>query len=188
MKKLEELSFCELRAEFLKISDQEMISESFGIVRMTVHLRKIGQDPFTFQFETENHDDEILDETPKDDIRDVKTEDATIMEPTVNTAESVSRYSDVLLAGAGAALVSFSLPLYFSFNLADSSSSSNKLFNRLGRKQSSESADHVASMLFFKMLLFLSSLEWMEVSQEYWSKLWPPDCSGSHHERWCDLN
>ena len=110
------------------------------------------------------------------------------MEPTVNTAESVSRYSDVLLAGAGAASVSFSLPLDFSFNLVDSSSSSNKLFNRLGRKKSSESADHVASMLFFKMLLFLSSLEWMEVSQEYWSKLWPPDCSGSHHERWCDLN
>ena len=46
LKTLEKLSSGELRTEFSKISSQGMTSESLAIVRLTMHLMKIDQDPF----------------------------------------------------------------------------------------------------------------------------------------------
>ena len=53
IKRLDELSTSELRAEFVKAGIQSEFQEIEAIVRLTIHLVGVNEDPFTFQFNTE---------------------------------------------------------------------------------------------------------------------------------------
>ena len=178
LKKIEELSFGKLRTEFKKISDEDMISDSFAIVRLTVHLKKHGKDPFTYQFETENPDDEGFEDQEDPDNEEFEASDVMDMKPALHAAVPVSGLLSVS-SDAAAASESFSTPLEFSLDLAIPLSSTGKSFKSFKRGISVESGDYFPVMAISppvieqkldSPVIFL----WVYETPRFRPELWPP--------------
>ena len=66
LKRLDELSISELRTEFVKAGIQGGFQENQAIVRLTIHLVSIKEDPFTFQFNSDLSGDASVQSNPDD--------------------------------------------------------------------------------------------------------------------------
>ena len=65
-KKLYELSIGELKTEFRRAGLDGDFSVGYAVVRLTVHLVKNGQDPYNFQFDTEDSAKNVIQEVHDD--------------------------------------------------------------------------------------------------------------------------